>query len=471
MTPRRRTSLIVLVLVVVGLACIAWYYLLRDVPQHYKSEEDHYKYGSIGVEAASGMPYWIWRALPLVFPEKMPGPDYRSFGFIFEDGHETPVGMPLRTVGFQRIGINCGLCHTGSVRASAEAPRQIVYGAPNTTLDLQRYLRFLFACAGDPRFTADNILTAIRSMHELDWIEQVLYRFVVIPQTRKAILKQAHDLAWMDGIPDWGPGRNSPFNPAKVQILKRHYDGTIDNADIEPLWNWRLRKDFGLHADGLNNSLDEIFLNSGIGNGAGANSIDRASLMRIKHWIFDLKPERYPFAVSRSNSDIVVRGKGIYQAQCAGCHAFGGDKTGTSIPVEMIGTDRYRLESWSQDDADAFDALDGYAWRYTGFRKTSGYVAEALDGIWIRAPYLHNGSVPSLADLLKPPAERPAYFYRGYDVYDPDNVGFVSSGDDAVREGRKFDTRLPGNGNQGHLFGTALGDDDKKALLEYMKTL
>ncbi len=56
-----------------------------------------------------------------------------------------------------------------------------------------------------------------------------------------------------------------------------------------------------------------------------------------------------------------------------------------------------------------------------------GYVAQYLDGIWLSAPYLHNGSVPTLRDLLRPVAQRPAVFYRGYDLYDPANVGFVSA--------------------------------------------
>ncbi len=55
-----------------------------------------------------------------------------------------------------------------------------------------------------------------------------------------------------------------------------------------------------------------------------------------------------------------------------------------------------------------------------------GYNAVFLDGIWLRAPYLHNGSVPTLRDLLKPVAERPRLFWRGYDLYDPVNVGFFS---------------------------------------------
>src|SRR5574340_174234 len=58
----------------------------------------------------------------------------------------------------------------------------------------------------------------------------------------------------------------------------------------------------------------------------------------------------------------------------------------------------------------------------------SGYIASFLDGIWLRAPYLHNGSVPTLHDLLEPIEKRPTVFYRGYDVYDQSKVGFVTSG-------------------------------------------
>ena len=59
-------------------------------------------------------------------------------------------------------------------------------------------------------------------------------------------------------------------------------------------------------------------------------------------------------------------------------------------------------------------------YRFTHFRKTNGYANQPLDGIWLRAPYLHNGSVPTLRDLLEPPEQRPKVFYRGYDVFDQD---------------------------------------------------
>ena len=93
-----------------------------------------------------------------------------------------------------------------------------------------------------------------------------------------------------------------------------------------------------------------------------------------------------------------------------------------------------------------------------------------LDGIWLRAPYLHNGSVPTLRDLLKPPEERPKVFYRGYDVYDFDNVGFVSDGPEVERLGFRYDTSKKGNGNQGHEYGTNLSQKEIDDLLEFLKT-
>ena len=97
-----------------------------------------------------------------------------------------------------------------------------------------------------------------------------------------------------------------------------------------------------------------------------------------------------------------------------------------------------------------------------------------LDGLWLRAPYLHNGSVPSLRDLLEPAANRPPAFYRGNDVYDPVKLGFVS--DQPEANGKKLfrlDTAVPGNGNGGHegkAYGTELSAGEKTALVEFLKT-
>ena len=111
---------------------------------------------------------------------------------------------------------------------------------------------------------------------------------------------------------------------------------------------------------------------------------------------------------------------------------------------------------WTPAAASAYNAFaDGYQWDFSGFRKTNGYVAVPLDGIWLRAPYLHNGSVASLHDLLEPPEQRQKVFYRGYDLYDPARVGFVSDGPIAERAGTRYDTARPGNGNGGHAYGVS----------------
>jgi hypothetical protein len=76
-----------------------------------------------------------------------------------------------------------------------------------------------------------------------------------------------------------------------------------------------------------------------------------------------------------------------------------------------------------------------------------------------------------MRDLLEPPESRPKAFYRGYDVFDQVKLGFVS--DVAEADGQVFtpyDTSVRGNANTGHIYGTTLSDDDKRAIVEYLKT-
>ena len=136
------------------------------------------------------------------------------------------------------------------------------------------------------------------------------------------------------------------------------------------------------------------------------------------------------------------------------------------------GTDPERLNLMTQGTIDAYNAYAKRVWGWDEWqlRKTKGYNAVFLDGIWLRAPYLHNGSVPTLADLLLPPEQRPTKFHRGSDLYDQRRVGFVTEGPQVDRM-FLYDTSLPGNRNIGHTYGTDLPDEAKSDLLEYLKTL
>lgn len=96
------------------------------------------------------------------------------------------------------------------------------------------------------------------------------------------------------------------------------------------------------------------------------------------------------------------------------------------------------------------------------------YKARPLPGIWATAPYLHNGSVPNLYQLLLPPAQRVMTFDVGSHAFNADAVGYVSEREEQTF---LFDTRLPGNSNAGHDYGTDLTEDQRWDLIEYLKTL
>ena len=102
----------------------------------------------------------------------------------------------------------------------------------------------------------------------------------------------------------------------------------------------------------------------------------------------------------------------------------------------------------------------------------AAYEARSLQGIWATAPYLHNGSVASLWELLTPPAQRRASFAVGSRQFDPKNVGFDADHSPLPGPGGTFTVNAAnGNGNGGHPYGTELPPDKRWALIEYLKGL
>jgi hypothetical protein len=194
-----------------------------------------------------------------------------------------------------------------------------------------------------------------------------------------------------------------------------------------------------------------------------------SSLRRVFNYIGSLEAPSYPLPIDQG---LAAAGAPVYKASCAECHEPGGRRFSTVVPLEEIGTDRHRLDMWTAAAAKAYNAYgNDYSWKFSKFRKTNGYTAVPLDGIWLTAPYLHNGSVPTLVDLLQPVEQRPKQFWRGLDLFDAVKVGFVSDSAEAKRIGTPLDVSKPGNSNAGHIYGTTLNADEKRALVEYMKTL
>ena len=482
-SPQRRAWLAAGAIVIAAmLGMVAYVKFYRELPPpRFATDEEQFLFGSIGTEAEAGLPYWIWLVLPRIFPEHLPRPGgYAALGLLGKDGHEMPVGVSKVTIGYERVGINCALCHTARWRDQPGNPPTIVPAGPAHQTGAQEYLRFLTACAADERFTSSTILAEIAKNHRLSLLDRLLYRFVIIPSTRRRLRRLEEDSRWMAARPDSGRGRVDALNPVKFSLLRQPVDDTVGNADFVPLWNLGQHEGFGLGWDGSNRDLKEMILWSALASGATRGWLDRdvrgwddpaqagaSSLRRIDNYIRAVKPPTYPFAVDQP---LAQSGRAIFDSQCASCHAFGGARTGTVLPVEEVGTDRHLLDAWTAAAATALNGDGDGAWNVTQFKKTAGYVSVPLDGVWLRAPYLHNGSVPTLADLLEPAAARPRQFQRGYDVYDPVKVGFITSGPEATRIGTPYDTSQPGNGNAGHRYGIALPGADKRALLEFLKT-
>lgn len=469
------TGLVILVIVTT-----VWYKLFREVEQApFDSVEELFKYGSIGNEATQGVPYWIWYVLPKMFPEYLPSQGgYASLGIPWEAGKPLPVGFSKKTLGVPRVAFNCAFCHTATYRLNPDdSYPTIVPAGPSHTINAQAYPQFLLAAASDAKFNANDILAQIDLVYELSWLDRLLYRYVLIPGTKKALKKEGENFTWTEALPPWGKGRIDPFNPIKYGILQMGIDGTIGNADMVPLWNMKAREGKALHWDGLNTNLHEVVISSAIGDGMTNKSFPQTkdNLKRIEEWLITLSPPKSPFSTPDTaslyyvNPELKLAGKTIFEQQCANCHS--GTRTGTVIPVEEVGTDRHRVDMWTAESAKRYNSYQNEYWNFQYFQNQDGYVAVLLDGLWLRGPYLHNGSVPTLRDLLNKPEDRPKDFYRGYDLLDPVKVGFVSQGKEAEQIGFRYDTSVLGNSNQGHLYGTDLPEAEKQALLEYLKTL
>jgi len=524
--------------------------LTDDVPVSGEGDAvDHFKYGSTGgergykLQLGFGIPYWIWVALPELFPRHLPdgraGRGYASLGLIYEDGKDPrfdlPIGMSMRRVqGVDRVYFTCSVCHTGTWRESAGAPRHVELGMPANTVNFGAVAEFLRRSANDWRFQAGYMMPAIRRLGatrdrehsggtgyrpaKFGPIDRLVFNYVGISLLRERLTTLMGRLEFVD-FTKWGPGRVDTFEPPKALLGFRmdHVpeEQRLGIVDFPSIWHQKARKGMHLHWDGNNCSVDERNLSAGFGTGATPATLDRDRLLRIADWLWtDAKPT--PMPAGYINRQLAAEGEPIYRQYCQSCHGTReppfrqpGDnsKVGEVTPIDRIGTDRHRLDSYTEELAQAQNSLYAgsptvgeaacreyidhvcdpnqddaryrelrnrcYPSRFSHFRKTFGYANMPLDGLWLRAPYLHNGSVPTLRALLEPSARRLQVFYIGYDVYDFDNVGFVGSGPAAEAVGWRFDTASHGNGNGGHEgpeYGTDLTPEKKNALVEYLKT-
>jgi mono/diheme cytochrome c family protein len=370
--------------------------------------------------------------------------------------HEAPYpndGLPMglrRTErrGTPAVGIDCMLCHAGALFG-----RSIV-GVPNTSIDLAALFRDLDRADGgfgifpyrlsNVRGTTESTATAVflLSLRDPD----------LHPRLPPADLGPTPDRLCEDPPAWW--------------LLKRketmYFNGQIDARAVRPLMTFMLSP----------------FASSAV------FEREESAFADIRQYLQTLEAPRYPFPV---DARVAGEGRAVFAENCAKCHGTygpGGKYPNRIVPLAKIGTDPSLVRLMTPAIEEHFRRSWFTRERGPGglpypLRYNSGYQAPPLDGVWATAPYLHNGSVPTLHHMLKS-ADRPRVFTRSYrtgvEDYDAERVGWkvtaLDSPPGAGAEARRiYDTTKPGRSNAGHPFGDDLTDDERRAVIEYLKTL
>lgn len=195
----------------------------------------------------------------------------------------------------------------------------------------------------------------------------------------------------------------------------------------------------------------------------------------VLSYIYSIEPPKFPLPV---NEKLVRTGKEIFNANCSKCHGtYGADNNYPNllIPEHIIKTDS--LLFTSNYSSPQFVDWFNKSWFTTGDHPAQlvpyrGYIAPPLDGVWVTAPYLHNGSVPNLEALLNS-KERPAYWQRSFTKpdYNYNIPGWNYETKDAPGGTEVYNTTAKGFSNEGHYFGDKLSKKERRAVIEYLKTL
>jgi mono/diheme cytochrome c family protein len=244
-----------------------------------------------------------------------------------------------------------------------------------------------------------------------------------------------------------------------------------------PAW-WLLKKKNAMFYTGFGRGDFGRFLMVSnlltVNDTAEAREVDN-NISDVLAYINTLQPPPYPHAV---NEPLAEEGKAIFIDKCSKCHGKYGDQSeypNLLIPASIIKTDSLLYKSNYQHPQ--FVKWFNKSWFATGDHPArlapyEGYIAPPLDGVWATAPYLHNGSVPTIEGVLNSKA-RPKYWSRNYNqpVYDFEKVGWQYQAETQPGNTTVYNTDLPGYGNYGHYFGDKLSDQQRKAVIEYLKKL
>lgn len=364
----------------------------------------------------------------------------------YENGRY-PMGMrPGQLLLLKGLTTDCMICHGGSIFGKSYV------GLGNSSLDIQAFFEDLNRATGLSG-KLPHIFSNVRGTSEAGSMAVYLHSF---------------------------------RNPDLTVKFDRHKFEIKDNmCEDVPAW-WLLKKKKTMYHTGSANSrsvrsIMQFMLTPD--NGPAVFEKEEATFKDIQAYLLSLEAPKYPFDVDAKRADT---GRKLFIMNCAKCHGtYGEDASFPNkvIPLKEIGTDSARYYGLPQKLGEFYDTSWFAKEKPTGFKNvaTDGYLAPPLDGVWATAPYFHNGSVPTLYDVLRSKT-RPAIFTRSFKTdeasFDKKRIGWqvrvfdeMPKLDNAFDRRKIYDTTQPGRGNQGHTFGDDLTDDERWAVIEYLKTL
>ncbi len=256
------------------------------------------------------------------------------------------------------------------------------------------------------------------------------------------------------------------------------YDiGSVGVPSDVPAW-WLMKKKNAQFYNGAGRGdLTKFLMASGM-----LTLIDTAEANEIYQHFGDvlaflqtLEPPAFPQTV---DTDKVAQGEELFYKNCAKCHGTYGDNPSYPnllVEYNTVGTDPLYAQTATTDENFLSwwnDGWFGTSLQPSWLQPFDGYIAPPLDGVWATAPYLHNGSVPNLETLLNSNA-RPKYWRRSFTnpQYDYTSVGWKFTLESGGGNKEIYDTTLPGYGNQGHVYGDNFTDEERSAVIEYLKTI
>ncbi len=427
-------------------------------PQRSGSAAAGYDYLIKGDYVSSGIPYDVYVS---IFGNKNPDDLGRTGD---AKGVAYNYNVVTSATGVKMVVNNCLSCHAEKING------QLVVGLGNNTVDYTH----------DKTPAVDLLDQVVRSQYGMDSKEWKAY----YPYSRGLRTIGPNILTDVQGV-----------NPAQkifaLLAAHRKSDDLTWLADVQfgnlpgqfpatkvPAW-WNVKKKNALYFTGLGQKdLSRIMLASELltmADSVEARKVD-AKAPDVLAWMKSMQPPKYPFPIDQT---LAATGKTIFEKTCSSCHGtYGANPAYPNffIAANVVGTDPAL--------ANDFAAFSEYSNWYNGswFGKgayagnlvtsTLGYVAPPLDGVWATAPFLHNGSVPTLDDLLQS-SQRPAFWTRSFDnsEYDPVKVGWKYTAQTSKTDTKTYDSTKRGYGNKGHTYGDALSAAERKAVVEYLKTL